>query len=159
MVFIPFTDRLLERMFPFIIFRDFFPSHLQSTTVELLCPKLKSNDQLLNTIDNFRSYFVKIHTSGSDSKESACSAGDLDLIPGSEDPLEKGMAVHSSFPFPFHFYYITQEYVPCIPLLLLPLRVNHCQPFSACLSVPLSMHLYMHIFNVGWLNCFPVFTF
>ena len=86
---------------PFIIFRDFFPSHLQSTTVELLCPKLKSNDQLLNTINNFRSYFVKIHTSGSDSKESACSAGDLDLIPGSEDPLEKGMAVHSSSPFPF----------------------------------------------------------
>ena len=28
--------------------------------------------------------------------ESACNAGDLDLIPGSEDPLEKGMATHSS---------------------------------------------------------------
>ena len=27
---------------------------------------------------------------------SACNAGDLGLIPGSEDPLEKEMATHSS---------------------------------------------------------------
>ena len=33
--------------------------------------------------------------SGSDDKESACNAGDLGLIPGF-DPLEKGMATHSS---------------------------------------------------------------
>ena len=33
---------------------------------------------------------------GSDSKESAYNAGDLDSIPGQEDPLEKGMATHSS---------------------------------------------------------------
>ena len=33
---------------------------------------------------------------GSDSKESACSAGDLRLISGWEDPLEKEMATHSS---------------------------------------------------------------
>ena len=33
---------------------------------------------------------------GSDGKESACNAGDLRLIPGSEDPLEKRMAIHSS---------------------------------------------------------------
>ena len=33
---------------------------------------------------------------GSDGKESACSTGDLGLIPGWEDPLEKGMATHSS---------------------------------------------------------------
>ena len=33
---------------------------------------------------------------GSDSKESACSAGDLGSIPGWEDPLEKGMATYSS---------------------------------------------------------------
>ena len=32
---------------------------------------------------------------GSDDKESACNAGDLGLIPGF-DPLEKGMATHSS---------------------------------------------------------------
>ena len=32
---------------------------------------------------------------GSDSKESACNAGDLGLIPGQEDPLEKGVATHS----------------------------------------------------------------
>ena len=29
-------------------------------------------------------------------KESACSVGDLGLIPGWEDPLEKGMASQSS---------------------------------------------------------------
>ena len=33
---------------------------------------------------------------GSDSKESACNARNLGLIPGSEDSLEKGMATHSS---------------------------------------------------------------
>ena len=35
---------------------------------------------------------------GSDSKESACKVGDPGSIPGSgqEDPLEKGMATHSS---------------------------------------------------------------
>ena len=33
---------------------------------------------------------------GSDGKESACNAGDLGLIPGQEDPLEEGMAIHSS---------------------------------------------------------------
>ena len=31
---------------------------------------------------------------GSDSKESACNAGDLGLIPGSGDLLEKGMVTH-----------------------------------------------------------------
>ena len=31
----------------------------------------------------------------SDHEESACKAGDLGLIPGLEDPLEKGMATHS----------------------------------------------------------------
>ena len=34
--------------------------------------------------------------SGSDGKESACKAGDLGSIPGSEDPLEKGIATLSS---------------------------------------------------------------
>ena len=33
---------------------------------------------------------------GSDSKESACYAGDPGSIPGWEDPLEKRMATHSS---------------------------------------------------------------
>ena len=33
---------------------------------------------------------------GSDSKESACIAGDLGVILGQEDPLEEGMATHSS---------------------------------------------------------------
>ena len=34
--------------------------------------------------------------SGSDGKESACSAGDLGPILGQEEPLGKGMAAHSS---------------------------------------------------------------
>ena len=33
---------------------------------------------------------------GSDGKESACNAGDPGLILDQEDPLEKGMATHSS---------------------------------------------------------------
>ena len=33
---------------------------------------------------------------GKDGKESACSAGDPGWIPGSERPLKKGMATHSS---------------------------------------------------------------
>ena len=33
---------------------------------------------------------------GSDTKESSCNAGDLGSIPGGEDPLEKGMAAHST---------------------------------------------------------------
>ena len=33
---------------------------------------------------------------GSDSKESACNAGDPGSVLGREDPLEKGMAPHSS---------------------------------------------------------------
>ena len=32
----------------------------------------------------------------SDCKESASNAGDMGLIPGQEDPVEKGMATHSS---------------------------------------------------------------
>ena len=33
---------------------------------------------------------------GSAGEESVCNAGDLGSIPGREDPLEKGMATHSS---------------------------------------------------------------
>ena len=33
---------------------------------------------------------------GSDGKESAYNAGDLGSIPGSGDPLEKGMSTHAS---------------------------------------------------------------
>ena len=35
---------------------------------------------------------------GSVGKESDCSAGDLGLIPGLEDPLEEGMATHETTP-------------------------------------------------------------
>ena len=33
---------------------------------------------------------------GSGGKEFSCNTGDLGLIPGLEDPLEKGKATHSS---------------------------------------------------------------
>ena len=33
---------------------------------------------------------------GSVSKEYACSAGDMDSVPGLEDPLEEGIATYSS---------------------------------------------------------------
>ena len=41
-------------------------------------------------------YFLRASPGGSDGKEFASDAGDLGSIPGSEDPLEKGMATHSS---------------------------------------------------------------
>ena len=42
-------------------------------------------------------YIIYIGFPGSSvGKKSACSAGDLRLIPGQEDPLEKEMAIHSS---------------------------------------------------------------
>jgi len=37
-----------------------------------------------------------VFPNGSHSKESACSVGDLGLISGLRDPLEKGMAIHSN---------------------------------------------------------------
>ena len=37
-----------------------------------------------------------IFPGGSDGEESACDAGDLGSILGWEDPLEEGMATHSS---------------------------------------------------------------
>ena len=33
---------------------------------------------------------------GSDGKQSICNVGDLGSVPGWEDPLEEGMATHSS---------------------------------------------------------------
>ena len=42
-------------------------------------------------------YCIKlVFSCASDSKESVCNAGDLRLTLGGEDPLEKGMATHSS---------------------------------------------------------------
>ena len=42
---------------------------------------------------------IKGFPGGLDGKESACNAGNLGSIPGREDPLEKGMATHSSVLF------------------------------------------------------------
>ena len=46
----------------------------------------------------YTSYYKNLflNSGGSDGKESVCNAGDVNLIPGWEDPLEKGMATHSS---------------------------------------------------------------
>ena len=41
-------------------------------------------------------FFHSLKTGSLDGKESACSEGDPGLIPGWKDPLEKGMAAHSS---------------------------------------------------------------
>ena len=47
--------------------------------------------------------FLGRDSGGSDSKESACSVGGPSSIPESEEPLEKGMATHSSIlPGKFH---------------------------------------------------------
>ena len=43
-----------------------------------------------------RTIYIVDSPAGSDGNESACNAGDLGLIPGQEDPLEKKMATHSS---------------------------------------------------------------
>ena len=48
---------------------------------------MKQNEQ--------KSIYVVGFPHSSVGKESACSVGDLGLIPGLEDPLEKGMATHS----------------------------------------------------------------
>ena len=39
---------------------------------------------------------MSVLNSSSDDKESTFNAGDLHSIPGSEDPLEKGMETHSN---------------------------------------------------------------
>ena len=43
---------------------------------------------------------------GSDGKDSACNVGDLGSILDWEDPLEKGMAAHSSILFFFFNFYL-----------------------------------------------------
>ena len=47
---------------------------------------------------NIQIYIFLGFPGGSDGKESACNARDPGLIPGSERPLKKGMAIHSSIP-------------------------------------------------------------
>ena len=49
---------------------------------------MKQNEQ--------KSIYVVGFPHSSVGKESACSVGDLGLIPGLEDPLKKEMAIHSS---------------------------------------------------------------
>ena len=51
---------------------------------------MKQNEQ--------KSIYVVGFPHSSVGKESACSVGDLGLIPGLEDPLEKEMATYSSIP-------------------------------------------------------------
>ena len=49
-----------------------------------------------NLLISVLGYLVRPAIYGSDRKESASKVGDPGLIPGSEDPLEKQMATHSS---------------------------------------------------------------
>ena len=51
---------------------------------------------ILRNIIHMDIYIMLGFPNGSDSKESACDAGDLGSIPESEDPLKKGLATHSS---------------------------------------------------------------
>ena len=57
--------------------------------------KLNQSQDTLVLILAF-SYCLSELLSGSAGKESAHNEGDLGLIPGWEDPLEKGMATHAS---------------------------------------------------------------
>ena len=53
--------------------------------------KRKCNDPVFSQTSRQRRF-----PSGSEGKESSCNAGDLGLIPGWEDALEKRMSTHSS---------------------------------------------------------------
>ena len=60
-----------------------------------------SEPNILTILLNFEPYEILVSMTpgfpcGSAGKESACNAGDLGLIPGLDDPLEKGKATHSS---------------------------------------------------------------
>ena len=53
----------------------------------ILCLFLKFNPEILNILYIYQYIYIEIHRDfpgGSDCKESACSAGDLEFIPGSE---------------------------------------------------------------------------
>ena len=79
-----------------------FPNHTIYKIV-FLSVNITSNNKTTECSLRFLcgSFDTKIFPGGSDSKESACSAGDPGLIPGlgrslDWDPLEKGMVTHSS---------------------------------------------------------------
>ena len=56
--------------------------------IRVLCPMVLVISSVIDMYLDF--------PGGSDGKESACSAGDLDSIPGQEDTLGKGTVTHSS---------------------------------------------------------------
>ena len=62
---------------------------------------VRINTITVGKLSHYKLPIVKLSTflgfpCGSADKESACNVGDLGLIPGREDPLEEGMATHSS---------------------------------------------------------------
>ena len=70
-----------------------------SFVVEKTCPKYSSvMCKMSNGYEIWTAHpFLRMSfPGGSEVKMSACNAGDLDLIPGWENPLEKEMATHSS---------------------------------------------------------------
>ena len=66
-------------------------SPLNHTAIHLSSTPYLLSDKIYSSRNPFFGF-----PGGSDSKESACNAADLGSIPGSEDPLEKEMASHSS---------------------------------------------------------------
>ena len=59
-------------------------------------PCLLGNKLVYHTFLNTATYRRQYFPGDSDGKESACNAGDLGSILDQGDPLEKGMATHSS---------------------------------------------------------------
>ena len=47
-------------------------------------------------LKDVREFKIMGFPGGSDGKKSSCNRGDLGLTPGLKDPLEEGMATHSS---------------------------------------------------------------
>ena len=60
-------------------------------------------------MDFLKSYVSMGFPGGSGRKKPACHAGDPHFIPGWEDPLEKGMATHSSVLYTY-LYLCTYQY-------------------------------------------------
>ena len=77
------------------------PEDLPNPGIKPRSPALQA-DALLSEPPGKNLYIITLtklnqsYPGHSDGKESACNTGDPGLIPGSGDPLEKGMATHSS---------------------------------------------------------------
>lgn len=121
LVIMTFIDRLLERIFPFFTPITCFLLNLQSTTIELLCPKLKSRWSVcqiqLTFLDRSVYNFAQVpHDSGVFSLYT--------LTPFASSDLNTVSQLAAVFPLPWlHIYvclYITQmdKLLPILCLLI-----------------------------------------